>query len=195
MFGVEITDHYVVYDHDKQCRDVGSLYPAIDIKLYGNKSQKIRMHDCWYSEFLFQSTAASVHYTQRDNYLHFRLTDYGVKDVRGVFCRILHEGVPINNKEYYQTILYDANDGFSLYVPIHEEIFAESISLCITGVKYCYNDQIVESTSYPQRITAKRKKSINAYAVPEINIPKFRWKRLPTVQQNQCTNCHLPKNT
>lgn len=31
MFGVEITDHYVVYDHDKQCRDVGSLYPAIDI--------------------------------------------------------------------------------------------------------------------------------------------------------------------
>lgn len=158
MFGVEITDHYVVYDHDKQCRDVGSLYPAIDIKLYGKKSKKVRMHDCWYSEFLFQSTAASVHYTQRDNYLHLRLTDYGVKDVRGVFCRILQEGVPINNKEYYQTILYDANDGFSLYVPIHEEIFAESISLCITGVKYCYNDQIVESTSYPQRITAKRKK-------------------------------------
>ena len=158
MFGVEITDHYVVYDHDKQCRDVGSLYPAIDIKLYGKKSKKVRMHDCWYSEFLFQSTAASVHYTQRGNYLHFRLTDYGVKDVRGVFCQVLHEGAPINNKEYYQTILYDANDSFSLYTPVNEEIMTESISLCITGVKYWNNDQIIESTSYPQKITAKQKK-------------------------------------
>lgn len=37
MFGVDITDHYVVYDYDKQCRDAGSLYPAIDVELYGKK--------------------------------------------------------------------------------------------------------------------------------------------------------------
>ena len=158
MFCVEITDHYVVYDHDKQCREVDPLYPAVDIELYGKKAKRVRMHSCWYSEFLFQSTAVSVHYTQRGNYLHFRLTDYGVKDVRGVFCRVLHEGAPINNKEYYQTILYDVNDSFSLYFPIDEETFAGSISLCITGVNYWYNDQIIESTSYPQRATAKQEK-------------------------------------
>lgn len=94
MFGVDITDHYVVYDHDKQCRDAGSLYPAIDVELYGKKARKVRMSGCWYPEFLFQSTAVSVHYTQRGNYLHFRLTDYGVKDVRGVFCQVLHKGSP-----------------------------------------------------------------------------------------------------
>ena len=181
MFGVDITDHYVVYDHDKQCKDVGSLYPAIDIEIYGKNAKRVRMHGCWYSEFLFQSTAVSIHYTQRGNYLHFRLTDYGVKDVRGVFCRVLHEGTPINNKEYYQTILYDANDSFSLYTPINEEIITESISLCITGVKYWNNDQIIESTSYPQRITAKQKKSTNAYAVPEINILHCQSKRPPTM--------------
>lgn len=158
MFGVDITDHYVVYDHDKQCRDAGSLYPAIDVELYGKKARKVRMSGCWYPEFLFQSTAVSVHYTQRGNYLHFRLTDYGVKDVRGVFCQVLHKGAPINSKEYYQTILYDTNDSFSLYTPINEEIMAESISLCITGVKYWNNDQIIECASYPQKINAKRKK-------------------------------------
>lgn len=158
MFGVDITDHYVVYDHDKQCRDAGSLYHAIDVELYGKKARKVRMSGCWYPEFLFQSTAVSVHYTQRGNYLHFRLTDYGVKNVRGVFCQVLHKGAPINNKEYYQTILYDANDSFSLYTHINEEIMTESISLCITGVKYWNNDQIIESTSYPQKITAKQKK-------------------------------------
>ena len=154
MFGVDITDHYVVYDHDKQCRDAGSLYPAIDVELYGKKARKVRMSGCWYPEFLFQSTAVSVHYTQRGNYLHFRLTDYGVKDVRGVFCQVLHKGSPINSKEYYQTILYDTNDSFSLYTPINEEIMTESISLCITGVKYWNNDQIIECASYPQKINA-----------------------------------------
>ena len=40
MFGVDITDHYVVYDHDKQCKDVGSLYPAIDIELYSREKKR-----------------------------------------------------------------------------------------------------------------------------------------------------------
>ena len=46
MFGVDITDHYVVYDHDKQCKDVGSLYPAIDIEIYGKNAKRVRMHGC-----------------------------------------------------------------------------------------------------------------------------------------------------
>ncbi len=154
MFDVDITDHFVVYDLNKSRRDLCSLSPTIDIELHGKKVESVKPHRCWYSDYSLQLSLASVYYTQKGNYLCFTLMDYGVKDIRGVFCRIQSEGMQINNKEYFQTIMYDVNDCFSLYVPMGRINHLNDITLCITGVKYSFNDQIIEGESLPQTITA-----------------------------------------
>lgn len=160
MFFTEITDSFVVYNHTKKCCEEKHLSPANDILWHGEKTKKVSSRKQWYPDCNLQVNGISLCCTTQGKYLRFDLCDYGVRDIRLVFYRLLLAGKPLDDKEYCQSIWYDANDAFPLFAPISEDDSVEDIVLCITGVKYLAKNESVEIFSPPQKITAAEKKTI-----------------------------------